>query len=271
MTLNKNVIFVFSGTGNSLWAAKEIASAIGSCDIVTMGCTGSPALTQNYERIGFVYPTYAGGMPRQVKKFVTQLQLHGNTNSYFFAVATCGRISRAQNVITQMKNLLRHKGVPLHFGDRLDMFSNYVVGYEMRDSVKEEAEKSAEDILPMISNIQTKQTNSGNVHLTPRQLTSIAFMHVVPNMDKHFNINANCIGCGLCQKVCPMKNIQLDSRLKPVYLHNCEQCLACIQCCPKKAINYKNKTQNRQRYLHPHVSWNELSQLSEKGFYDPLK
>lgn len=259
--MNKNIIFVFSGTGNSLWAAREIADAIGNCTISTMGLDAMLHLPSGYDRIGFVYPTYAGGMPRRVKAFIKELDLQQNKNAYFFAVATCGRIARAQNVITQMRNLLKSKHLTLNYGDRLDMFSNYVVGYEMRETIREEADQSAVDLRPMIESIKAHKTNDGNMILTPRHITSLAFMHIVPNMDKHFHVSDACTQCHICEKVCPMHNIALEKSSSPTFHHQCEQCLACIQSCPTQAINYKDQTQNRRRYLHPDITWKDLSQL----------
>lgn len=263
--MSKNIIFVFSGTGNSLWAAKEIAKELKDCEIATMGARGKSSLPGGYDSIGFVYPTYAGGMPKRVKEFVSHLDLQNNRDSYFFAVATCGRVSKAQNVVTQMRHLLKHKGIKLSYGERLDMFSNYVVGYEMRDTVREEADRSAADIKPMKKSIKLHMTNGGNNILTPRQLTSMGFMHIVPNMDKNFNVSDACTSCGICQKVCLMNNIKLEKGGMPCFGHHCEQCLACIQSCPSKAINYKVKTQDRKRYLHPDISWKELAELNKTG------
>lgn len=263
--MSKNIIFVFSGTGNSLWAAKEIAKEMGECEIATMGSSGKYSLPSGYDSIGFVYPTYAGGMPRRVKEFVSHLDLQNNKDAYFFAVATCGRIVKAQNVVIQMRNLLKRKGIKLSYGERLDMFSNYVVGYEMRETVREEAEQSALDLKPIIESIKNHTTNAGTTIPTLRQFESLGFMLIVPNMDKNFNVSDACTKCGICKKVCPMGNIKQERGSKPCFNHHCEQCLACIQYCPSKAINYKDKTQDRKRYTHPDISWKELAELNKKG------
>lgn len=260
--MSKNIIFVFSGTGNSLWAAKEIAKELDDCEIATMGSNGMCLLPNNYDSIGFVCPTYAGGVPKRVKKFISHLSLQGNEGAYFYAIATCGRVARAQNVITQLRLFLKRKGIRLSYGERLDMFSNYVVGYEMRDTVNEEAGQSAIDIKPMIESIKNHMTHKGNTVLTLRHLESIGFMHIVSKMDKNFNISDACVKCGICKKVCPVNNIDMSTEGKPYFLHHCEQCLACIQNCPTKAINYKDKTQNRKRYIHPNISWRELATLN---------
>ncbi|MDH6365695.1 flavodoxin [Enterococcus sp. PF1-24] len=152
--MSKNIIFVFSGTGNSLWVAKEIAKELENCEIVSMGLDWQGPLPAGYDSIGFVYPTYASGVPKRIKDFIAKLDLQNNKEAYYFAIATCGRVSKAQNVITQIRRYLKQKGIHLHYGERLDMFSNYVVGYEMRETVLEEAQQSAIDIKPMIEAIK---------------------------------------------------------------------------------------------------------------------
>lgn len=76
-------------------------------------------------------------------------------------------------------------------------------------------------------------------------------------MDKSFWINSNCNTCGICKSICPSKNIELKDG-KPLWKHQCEQCLACIQWCPKQAIQYGKKTEKRKRYTNPYVSIKEL-------------
>lgn len=48
-------------------------------------------------------------------------------------------------------------------------------------------------------------------------------------------IHENCIGCGLCVSLCPMKNISLNNG-KAVADKKCTMCYRCISHCPKKAI-----------------------------------
>lgn len=56
------MIFYFSGTGNSAWAARQLARLTGdeACDITTL--TQVPDL-KACQQIGFVFPVYAWGVP----------------------------------------------------------------------------------------------------------------------------------------------------------------------------------------------------------------
>lgn len=47
----------------------------------------------------------------------------------------------------------------------------------------------------------------------------------------------SCVGCGLCERVCPLGNIALEGG-KPAWRGTCTHCMACICRCPAEAIEY---------------------------------
>ena len=71
--------------------------------------------------------------------------------------------------------------------------------------------------------------------------------------DKGFWVKDNCNGCGICVKVCLVKNVELVEG-KPEWKHSCQQCFACFHWCPQEAIEYKKSTEGRIRYRNPEVS-----------------
>ena len=76
--------------------------------------------------------------------------------------------------------------------------------------------------------------------------------------DKDFWADENCNSCGICEKICPVKNVKLANG-KPGWLHKCEYCFACLQWCPKEAIQYKKSTVGRKRYRNPEVKLEDFS------------
>lgn len=51
---------------------------------------------------------------------------------------------------------------------------------------------------------------------------------------------AKCVGCGLCVKLCPMKNLSI-SQNKAKAEENCIMCYRCINKCPQQAITLLGK------------------------------
>ena len=81
--------------------------------------------------------------------------------------------------------------------------------------------------------------------------------NLVKTLDKNFHIDGTCTSCGICERICPVKNITLEAG-RPVWHGSCEQCLACIQWCPEECIQYGRKTKNYERYHHPEVKVNDV-------------
>ncbi len=249
--MSKNIIFYFSGTGNSLKVAKDIAATIQDCELISMGKPYK--LSGAYHRIGIVYPVYFMGMPGVVEMFVKALDLSENKNSFMFAVCTSGNMGSG---MTNISKIISGKGGKLSYCENINCFANYVGMYTMRNDADNKAkaqDQATKQVIKDIQNLAVKPPFKNS----PLALIHGPFMKLVPNKDKGFNVSENCNGCTTCSKVCPVGNIKMQDG-KPTFLHHCQQCMACIQWCPKQAINIKDKTQDRGRYHHPDITLGDM-------------
>ncbi len=78
--------------------------------------------------------------------------------------------------------------------------------------------------------------------------------------DESFSANEFCNGCGICSEVCPVNNIKIVDK-KPVWLNQCENCLACYNWCPNKAIESGLVTKGYY-YRNPKVDIKEITRQS---------
>jgi len=249
----KNLILYFSGTGNSLAAAKRIAAKIGDTDVRAMADYPNPK--GEYERVGFVFPCYVTGLPRFVKNYIEKLDTEKLISEYYFAVETYGGWPGNSNA--QINKILKKKGSRLNFAINIKMFANYIALYSMKGDAEAKAKEADEEISSISASIKNKM-ESKNISgsFVMGAYYSIALSALLKKV-RHFNVTNDCNGCGKCAKLCPTGNIRMETG-KPVFGADCEQCMACIQWCPVQAVNYKTKTVGKRRYNHPSISIDEM-------------
>lgn len=253
--MSKNCIFCFTGTGNSYRAAGDFASLLPDCEVIPMIHGRKQSPLKGYSSVGFIFPVYFIGLPNAVREFLEKLEIEKGSRTYFYAIATCGRFSG--NAIPQVNRLLKEKGGSLDYGTKLIMGDNYVVMYNVAKNVKK-SEAYYKKQLPRI----TQDVVSEKRIKIPGESRLIRLYHnnqisKVFRMDQGFHINADCNHCGICSRICPAENIKIiDGR--HIFEQRCQQCMACIQYCPKRALNYREKTQARRRYRNPEISWKAL-------------
>jgi ferredoxin len=248
-----NLILYFSGTGNSLAAARQIGRTLGDTYVLSM--VRNPAPAGEYERVGFVFPCYAGALPRFVESYLEKLEIGALHTEYFFAVETYGGSPSA--AAGMVDKILRAKAAKLNYGASVRMFANYIALYKMQDGAEEKAERAATALKDVARAVEKKEQTE-KFSLNPAALFyHKQAMKMLLKKVKDFKVSDDCNGCGLCAKLCPVGNITLDEGV-PAFGDNCEQCMACIQWCPKLAINYKDRTDGAPRYHHPGITAKDL-------------
>jgi NAD-dependent dihydropyrimidine dehydrogenase PreA subunit/flavodoxin len=255
------MLFYFSGTGNSLYIAKELQGAIGS-DLVDIA---SAVQNGQYEHrpaedegVGFIFPVYFFGVPTIVRDFIDNLSLHQNGNNHTFLVLTCG--ATTGNADGMFSKLMGRRDYRVDSVSSVIMPNNYVLFYEM-ESADEQARMLANadiEIAVIISRIRERQNGDFNRHsgALPGISTAMSYpMYTHGRRTAKFHVTDACIGCGQCERMCPSRTIKMVSG-RPEWAHErCVRCLACINRCPQKAIQYGKATEGRGRYSNPNVKF----------------
>ena len=79
-------------------------------------------------------------------------------------------------------------------------------------------------------------------------------------------VSQDCIGCGICQRVCPSASIRLVEGRAEHVPGRCQTCLACAHACPRKAVQLTVPEKNPSaRYRNPHVTLRELIQANQQS------
>lgn len=246
-------LFYFSGTGNSLKVARNLAGELGGAEVIPVSMAIGGEADIDAECIGLVFPVYAWGLPLIVAEFCRKFVVR--QSAYIFAVATYGGFPAG--ALVQLKKLLKQKGLKLAAGFGVLMPGNYTPLYgaipeDKQQEMFTEEKKRVQEIVEMVKIKKQGEIKSGNflVNLILSGLIYRLFLFRVHGGDRFFRVNDKCDGCGICQKICPVVNIEMRSG-KPAWQHKCEQCMACLQWCPQEAIQFGRKTEGRKRYRHP--------------------
>lgn len=260
MIITKKTIFYFSGTGNSLQVSKDIGSQLRDAQLLSIPkIINNSKIEVQSECIGVVFPVYMWGVPLIVEDFIKKLSI--NKSTYVFAVATFGGIPG--NALKQVDNLMKDKDTILNAGFALKMPGNYIVMYGARSNKSQikmfdKERVKVQQIVDIIKGKKNYGYEKSKV-LIDRIFAPIVYKNInkIHTMDKLFLAKDNCTGCGVCEKICGVKNIEIKNG-KPSWKNRCEGCLACIQFCPNEAIEYGEKTIGRKRYKNPNISLNEM-------------
>ncbi len=138
------MIFYFSATGNSKYAAERIASAAGDRTVFLRDAVRGRSYRYDVsreERIGFVFPVYFWGLPSILRFFVEKLELTGYRDQYIYAVMTCG--GSTGGAADQLTGLLEKKGLSLSAQFGIPMVDNYVPMFKVVGPEEAEARLDA--------------------------------------------------------------------------------------------------------------------------------
>ena len=260
----KRIILYFTGTGNSLYIARQLADE--NTEILSI-----PQMMKQRrhdfaaDEIGIVYPIYGHMPPNMVRNFIKQARL---VAGYKFAVLTFGMLDF--NAAEIWDNISRQSGTTFDYINTIVMVDNWLPDFNMADQIKmdkhipEQLAKVKDDLGQQKKWVKpatdaARRAHEGFMYFS-RLDPDIGFLM---RSEKYFQVTDACIGCGICTEVCPRGNYKLTSEgVKGE--GDCDFCFSCIHNCPQHAIQFaslpgdpllaRGEVNPNARYRNEHVS-----------------
>lgn len=264
----KRVVLYFTGTGNCLYIARQLAGKEG--EILSI-----PQLMRKKQfeieadEIGLVYPIYGHMPPYMVREFIKKAQLKAE---YKFAVLTYGM--RKCNAVEIWDGISRKAGNVFDYIGTIVMVDNWLPNFDMNDQMKID-KHIPENLAKITSDLSNRRRWHEPVTQEEREQHE-GFMSLsgldpevgfLMKADRSFRVTDDCIHCGICTYVCPRGNYELTGQGVKMQ-GDCEFCFACIQNCPQRAIQFKKNEDGtwpdgseknpNARYRNENVSLMEL-------------
>lgn len=275
-------IYYFSGSGNFLAVARDIAEKTNGKLTSIASVVDKGPIRASADMIGIIFPTYHepyNGVPLIVRRFVAKLE---NIDSkYIFALCTYGSVS--VNTLNFLDEILQSRGGRLVAGFTVNMPYN-MGGSSLNNPEKQQKmfrvwEENLEIIYEHINarrkvRFDTPNVLAGKIYgLIKYIVTPLIFLFkptTIRHLKQYYDLKNGaydemlpyadgtdkCSGCGTCASICPVENIELVNE-RPEWQHNCEFCLACFHWCPHEAIE-STELENTIRYHHPDVEIRDM-------------
>jgi ferredoxin/flavodoxin len=261
-------IYYFSGSGNSLAVAKDLAQALGATLEPMAQYSSGLTLPHDAEAVGFVFPSHDFQAPAFVQSWLGKVS--GLEGTYVFAVMTYGIFSgrgmrkfadlvaeRGGRLAAGFAVMMPHNGI----GSRLqptDVRARLLAARRTRcreivATVTERREATPDSESAVVGFLRNRSWK-----MLPGLFRFVGVL--VRNGEKglFYNADENCNGCGICARVCPVGNIAL-SEGRPVWGEDCVSCFACLHWCPQQAARLSTRDLRiDHQYQHPDVRVREM-------------
>ena len=254
------MIFYFTGTGNSLYVAKELDEKIISIPQIIK----EKRLEFSADSIGIVCPVYGHEMPGMVKEFIRRASFE---TDYLFAVLTYGAHHGGVAEIAGL--FFRDAGKKADYITTIEMVDNFLPAFDMEEqmAMDKQVEKHLNEIK---ARLQAKSQGIQKTSLAEKAAHNM-YLKMVKNAPETvwaaFRVTDECVGCGICTRVCPAGCIRLENQYAVHEPEGCQACYACVHACPKMAVQFALPQPEKNpaaRYRNAHVTLCELVKSNDQ-------
>ena len=263
------MIFYFSGTGNTKWAASKLAAATRE-DLISIAPymraddsshnLAEPFILKENERLGFVFPVHGWRVPKLVREFISKMKIlrepsdatGGNkakaddcqkNRPFAYCVCTAGdsiglTIENLNEVISQNPSLQTLGITEVSSSYSLIMPESYIglpfMDVDSKEREIRKKENAAQELAVVCEEIFDRKEGISRLVKGPIPwfFTKVVggFFENVLITDKRFHVEKDrCVKCGICANVCPVGDIKGGHGEYPVWLHH-KDCLTCFTC-----------------------------------------
>ena len=261
----KIVLYVFSGTGNTLKVAalfKKFMNADVTIYRISEKSTNLPS-PEGFDLIGLGYPIHAFNAPEPILKFAQNMPQVAYRRAFIFK--TSGEGLHLNDCSSQkLIKIVQKKGYDVTLERHIVMPYNMI--YRHCDEMVKQMWVYAKAYVQCICR-ELESFKRENVKMPFYKTWYAPLLRVTEQKFAHlhgplFKVDANkCLNCGKCINTCPQNNITLQDGVYK-FGHKCVLCMGCSFGCPADAISvgiFKFWKVNGSYHMEQLASNNEIT------------
>lgn len=239
-------ILYFSGSGNTKYCVKILSKVFGNGKIESIESENAVQMIKDSKEFVFAYPVHYSNIPFIVKDFIKKNAAIFD-GARIFLVATMGAFSGDGTGCAA--RLLKKYGAKITGGLHLRMPDSIAdvkllkKSHEQNKLIIKLAEEKIQKSAELIKNGKyPKEGLHFYNHIAGLFGQRLWFLQAAKKHRQDLRVDfEKCSGCGLCQKQCPTKSIQVENGKAKLAGQNCTICYRCVNSCPKKAVTIIGK------------------------------
>lgn len=242
----------FSGTGNSAYIANAFAKKTNHVAYSIESDINFKQLISESDTIAFCYPIYTSCVPLIMRTFVSE---HLDDLNGKKLILLCTQLMFSGDGARVFTDLLSGITYTVLYAEHFNMPNNIcnlkilpLASPKKFDACLERADEKLNQVVRDIENgIVRKRGFSPLSKWMGYYSQRKYFPKLEEKHKKDVRVTDACVRCGLCVKICPMKNLTLSDK-KALGLGNCTLCYRCVNQCPKQAITVFIHNPVKQQY-----------------------
>lgn len=263
------LIVYFSGTGNTDYVARYLARQLErvpvALELRSIEWQPAEALT-GFDLLLVGFPVYAADSPSVVQAYLRGLPPGNDRGAFVF----CTKGAYAGRAVQHNLRRLANRGyVPLGGGSIL------MPGTDGLSMVAKDSWMARKALEKDYDHLKDADRLTGEMAATLQELLDGRPVEVLRSpLPRHpigelsdgawaavyraserfcrarLHADHRCEGCGLCARVCPVDNVELQDN-RPDFAEHCILCLRCLHACPQEAIQIGRFTVDKLRWRGP--------------------
>ncbi|MBR0146404.1 MAG: EFR1 family ferrodoxin [Eubacterium sp.] len=248
----------FSGTGNSRYILECFCNEYDpATKVYSIEDAQTASAVKQAKLIAFSYPVQYSTVPKIVRDYISEHKEIWD-GKYVFVIATQGLFSGdGAGMLTRELEKYGAKVIGGLHAKMPDSIGDVKLLKHPLEKNKETIRRSEEKARKAARFLKERKARKEGIGFLPRMAglfgQRLYFGHMTKEYSKNLKIDPEkCVGCGVCAKLCPMKNISVEEG-KAVPHDRCAMCYRCINRCPQRAITLLGKEVVDQSVIEKYI------------------